>query len=184
MPCRSTIPVAVLAAFVLAFGPVAHAQSLEASEPQVKAAFVLNFAKFVTWPAPAFASPQAPLIVCSTARDAFAAALSALDGRVVQGHEVKVRRHARGDDPKGCHVLVVAGAEENRGADWIRLTAGQPTLTVGDGEGFAEAGGIIGLVNAGNRIQFDINSAAAQRNGLTLSSQLLRLARNIRGERG
>jgi hypothetical protein len=122
--------------------------------------------------------------VCSTARDALGTAIAALDGRVVQGHEVKVRRHARGDDIKPCHVLVVAGGEETKGTDWIKLTAGQPTLTVGDGEGFAEAGGMIGLVNAGNRIQFDINSAAAQRNGLTLSSQLLRLARNVRGERG
>jgi len=54
-------------------------------------------------------------------------------------------------------------------------------LTVGDGEGFIDEGGMIGLVRSGDRLQFDINQPALQRAGLRASSQLLKLARNLGG---
>jgi hypothetical protein len=49
-------------------------------------------------------------------------------------------------------------------------------LTVSDIGGFAQAGGMIGLVEADQRIRFDINLATTHQANLKLSSQLLKLA--------
>ena len=57
---------------------------------------------------------------------------------------------------------------------------GAPVLTVGDGDGFARGGGMIGLFVEDGRMRFAINPNAAQRAGLRLSSQLLKLARIVK----
>jgi hypothetical protein len=51
-----------------------------------------------------------------------------------------------------------------------------PTLTVGDAEGFAQHGGMINFTRRGARLGFAINRGAVSRAGLSLSSQLLKLA--------
>ncbi|HNO87252.1 MAG TPA: YfiR family protein, partial [Rhodocyclaceae bacterium] len=62
--------------------------------------------------------------------------------------------------------------------------AGRGVLTVSDIDGFAEAGGGIGLVTEEDRVRFDINQAALTRDTLKASSQLLRLGRNVFGLKG
>ena len=46
--------------------------------------------------------------------------------------------------------------------------------------GFTRRGGMIQFVLDGSRVRFEINLAAAQRAGLTLSSELLKVAVAIR----
>jgi hypothetical protein len=57
---------------------------------------------------------------------------------------------------------------------------GAPVLTISDMEGFAEQGGVIGLMMIHTRIRFAINPAVAQSAGITISSRLLNLATNLR----
>ena len=57
---------------------------------------------------------------------------------------------------------------------------GASILTVGDGEDFARGGGVIGLFIEDGRMRFAINSDAAQRAGLRLSSKLLSLAKIVK----
>jgi len=66
----------------------------------------------------------------------------------------------------------------------LRGLALRGVLTVSDIEGFAEAGGCIGLVTEDERVRFDINQASLQRDSLRASSQLLRLGRNLIGTKG
>lgn len=66
-------------------------------------------------------------------------------------------------------LALVWGATERAGA-----------LTVGDIQGFARRGGVIGFFLEGNRVRFEVNVDAAERSRLRLNSKLLRLARVIR----
>ena len=50
-------------------GAAAIAQELVQSEARLKSAFIFNFAKFVEWPADAFAEPNSPLVVCIVGQD-------------------------------------------------------------------------------------------------------------------
>src|SRR5258706_15035783 len=75
-------------------------------ELQVKAAFLYNFAKFVTWPADARLPPDAPFVIGVSGDDAFAGALEqAVRGKSVEGAPFEGRRgerpHGRGRCPGG-----------------------------------------------------------------------------------
>lgn len=148
------------------------------TESQAKAAFVLNFARFVEWPATAFASRESPVQACVLNRDAIVAALAALEGRPVQGRALKVRRATTPDELRDCHVAFLGDTDERRLVPALRALAGRPVLTVGDAERFIDAGGAIGLVVADERLQFEINRAQLEQAQLRASANLLRLARN------
>lgn len=49
----------------------ARAAAAEPLEYQVKAAFLLNFTKFVQWPASAFADENSPVAICILGEDPF-----------------------------------------------------------------------------------------------------------------
>jgi hypothetical protein len=59
---------------------------------------------------------------------------------------------------------------------------GTSIFTVGDEKDFIVNGGMLGLVNADNRISFEINQQLAEDAGLKISSRLLSLARVVRGK--
>ena len=65
----------------------------------------------------------------------------------------------------------------------LRLLSNLGLLLVSDIDGFAEAGGSIGLVTEEGRVRFEINQASLLRDGLRASAQLLRLARSVYGVR-
>jgi len=63
----------------------------------------------------------------------------------------------------------------------LRAAAGLPLATVSGIDGFVEAGRTIGLVDAGQRVQFEVNRSSAQRADVKVGSQLRRHARSARG---
>jgi len=155
------------------------------AEAEVKAAFVFNVAKFVEWPAERLPAGT-PLRLCvlgpagvPASPGTFADALLALDGKTVQGHRLEVRAAATLPPLRPCHLLVlVPDVPEARRA----LAEEQGALTFGDGDDFVEAGGMIGISVAERRVRFDVNLEAARRGGIRLSAQLLRLARQVKGQ--
>ena len=157
-----------------------HAQA-SVSEVDVKAALVFNFARYVEWPERAFASREAPLVLCVIGRDRFGSAFTALDGRKLQSRLLKVRVGVTPEDSKGCHVAFIGDATERQVQLALRAVAGQPVLTVGDSEGFIDSGGAIGIVQGEQRLQFEISRTALDQAQLKASSQLLKLARAVLG---
>ena len=62
-------------------------------EYQVKAAYLLNFTRYVEWPPQSFTDPRAPVTICVLGRDPFGSVLDAtVGGRTTQGRSVSVRR--------------------------------------------------------------------------------------------
>lgn len=150
------------------------------SEYQVKAAFLFNFAKFVEWPADAFASSQAPFVICVLGEDPFGPMLDAtLAGKTMGTHPVLLRRIKEHSDARRCHIVFVSSSESRNFAAVVDSVRGFAVLLVGDTDGFAAAGGSIEFTLEGNHVRFLINPDAAQRAGLMLSSKLLMLARIV-----
>lgn len=152
-------------------------------EYQIKAAYLLNFARYVEWPGVRLPS-GAPLRLCILGRDPFGGVLAGLDGRQVSGREVRVRQVDSVELAAECHIVFVSDSEERRLGLILRGLALRSVLTVSDIDGFAEAGGSIGLVTEDERVRFDINQASLQRDSLRASSRLLRLGRNVIGMKG
>ena len=158
--------------------PSAAAALPAGSEYQVKAAFLYNFLKFVDWPADG-AGPPATICLGILGRDPFGDALEAVKGNSAKGRKVVVLHFRSLEEVRGCDLLFVCASEKRHLPEILKLARNGHTLTVGDQEGFCQAGGMINLVTLEKRIGFEVNVAAANRAKLRLSSQLLKLARNL-----
>ena len=147
-------------------------------EYEVKAAFLLNFTKFIEWPASTFADGGSPFTICILGKDPFGKLLdSVVEGEMVDGHKLAVRKISEPPVAHSCQIVFVEGSEKELRR---RLgNAGPGVLTVGEGENFIREGGMIGFVIDQNRVRFDINRAAAESAGLKLSSKLLSVARVV-----
>jgi len=153
----------------------------EATEAELKAAFVFNFTKYVEWPAESLASTPGSLNVCLLGpRDNFFDAILDFDGKKVSDRNLNVRNIGPSESPKHCQVLVLAEREVAKIESVLKRVEGYPVLTVSSSDRFLDAGGIIGLVTDADKVRFDVNLVAAKRANLVLSSNLLRLARQVR----
>jgi hypothetical protein len=168
---------AALALCVL-WAPPVWADDDVAPDVTVKAAFLYNFAKFAEWPG---LRAGAPIVVCFVGDDGIAAAfVQTVRGQNISGHALEVWQPQDGDSWRRCNLLFVSAAETRRSLTGLASVRTEPVLTVGDGRGFAQAGGIIELYVEAARIRFAINVDAAERSGVRLSSRLLGLAKVVR----
>lgn len=138
----------------------------------VKAAYLFKFTPFVDWPPRAFAAATSPFNMCVVGQDPFGAALDeAVRGQSVDQHPVVVRRYAVATAGMDCHLLFAGRSPTQSVAQALKLFQGQPVLTVSD-----QPGGMIRFVLQNGRVRFDVDAAAAQAGGLTISSKLLALS--------
>ena len=144
----------------------------------VKAAFLYNFTKFVDWPLEAFPDPE-QVELCVLGENPFDSALASMVGKSVRGRKVSVSQIGRVEDGLGCQLVFVSPSERERLAEILTFSSAQNWLTVSDIEGFAQRGGVIGLITVDNKVRFEINLTAARRAGLNISSSLLKLAKVI-----
>ena len=100
-----------------------------------------------------------------------------MTGQKAHGRSVDVKNISSPQDAKNFHIVFVAGAENRRTAQILEATKKAPVLTVGEGESFLDAGGIITLVLEDAQLRFEVNTDAAQKVKLEISSKLLRLAK-------
>ena len=176
---RQGAGLAVLCLAVLSI-PLTMAQGagVAFSEYQVKAAFLYNFAKFVEWPS---TEEAAPVKIGILGDDPFGDYLDdAIRGKTIRGRPIEARRFRYVDDLQVCDILFISDSEAKRLPEIIKTLSGVPVLTVGEGRDFAEEGGMIGLVLEAGKVRFDINNKAAKASGITVRSQLLQLARNVK----
>lgn len=177
---RGTAPGLALALVLAAAGlpgePAGAAPGV-ATEAQVKAVFLFNFARFVQWPDGAFAATDSPFHICILGTDPFGPELDeVVAGETVDGHPMAVRRLASADDAGDCHIAYVDSAEADTFREALAAVGDRPTLLVSDLERAAEQGAIIQFHRDGSRVRLRINLAAARSAGLTISSKLLRPA--------
>jgi len=153
------------------------AQAQSATEYQLKAAFLFNFAKFIEWPPGSFPDASAPLRICIFGRDPFGDQLRNITNeKTVNKRKLEVADllHA-----KSCHILFIASPEKASMKQILEGLGGASVLTVGESKGFAEQGGMINFVLETDRVQFEVNRKAAEQAGLKISSKLLSVAKFV-----
>jgi hypothetical protein len=147
------------------------------SEPQLEAAYLVNFLKYIEWPA----NTRTTATICLFGRDTLGPFLSGHEGRVIGGKELRVRRVQSPDDMPNCQLVYIPDVEEARIGAVLRWIQGMPILATSNADGFARAGGGIELLRNGGRVQFVVNAETLTKHGLTPSSQMMRLANRIIG---
>lgn len=148
-----------------------------AVEYTVKVAFLYNFAKFIEWPQ---ARRQGPLFVCLVGADPFGSLIDQIEGKTVRGRRIRLRRGEHGGD--NCHVLFIGDSEAPGLGEALEHWRRRGVLTVSDIDGFARAGGMIGFVTQADNVRLEINRAAIEGQGLTISAKLLEISRIVESE--
>jgi YfiR/HmsC-like len=164
-------------------GPIAsNAEDAMPSEYQVKAAFLINFPKYMDWPATAFATATNPVIIAVSGETKVAGELEKIiAGRIVNGRGIVLKRLAAGESPGVCHILFISAAEQKYSPSLIaKLKRG--VLSVGESDDFLEHGGIINLTRHEQKISLEVNLTAATAAGIKISSQLLKVAGAVKGK--
>ncbi len=175
---RRTEPLQSLTARVFAIllsrTSVAAAQDL--TEPDLKAAFIYNFAKFTEWPPDAVVT-GAPLVFCVLGDAAISEALGQLvEGRTLAGHRISVSRREPGGPLNGCHIAYLSRLTAGQAAQVVTSLRDAPVLTMSDAEGFTQQGGMAQFFFEHGQLRFNVHLASARRAGLQISSKLLVLA--------
>ena len=156
-----------------------HAQRSNPSEYEVKAAYLYDFGKFVAWPANVPTADD--FSICVLGEDPFGASFDAtIAGETINGKKVVVNRIVKPQEAMSCRILFISVSEESQLKEILATLDKRSVLTVSEISQFTRRGGMIQFVIDANRVRFEVNVASAQRAGLTLSSQLLKVAISVR----
>lgn len=180
--CGRMVSLRMLCGLLLLAGPGGDSPAAEApKEYQIKAAFLYNFTKYIEWPKERFPDADSPVVIAILGDNPFGNDLiEAVAGRLVFGRQVVVVPAASDDEARAAHLLFVPAGEERRFSEMAPVLQGASVVTVGESERFFSLGGVITFVRVGDQVRFNINLAVAERDGLKLSAQLLRLATSVR----
>jgi uncharacterized protein DUF4154 len=170
--------IALVASIALASLAASHSRDVGRVDA-LKAGYLLNFMKFVEWPAHA---PAATFTVCFLGNSGVHDELSTgLHPKRLGTHRLITRRLAPAESAAACQVLYI-DAEHLAHIAPLIVEPPAALLTVSDAPQFLQSGGIIGLFAEGDRLRFRISVENARRANLRISSHLLQLASAVERE--
>jgi len=179
---KYVIAVALLCA---SCGALAQRRPAQVSlEYAVKATYLYKLAPFVSWPPTTFTAPDAPFEICIVGDDPFDDYLEkAIAGQGLGSHPFAVRRMDKLESGADCQVAFIGHLTTQSLGDALAAVDGEPVLTVTDSDIAGDNGSVMQFVIERGRVHFDINTTAAARNHLAISSKLLNLALAVKDER-
>lgn len=155
-------------------------RTLAQTQDDVTVAFLYNFARFVEWPAGTFAGANTPFTIGFVGRPALAQRFAqVVQGKTVEGRELVARKIDSPTAASECQILFVGESSEVDGM--LRAVKGRPVLSVGEGEAFLAAGGMVAFSREGARLVFDLNSTAITQATLKPGDKLMKAARSNKG---
>lgn len=155
--------------------------SQQYSEYEVKAGYIYNFIKFVSWPNYSFDNEYSPFVIGIYGDDPFDDILDkAFKDRTLYDRKWILVHYSKLEDIKGCNLLFISGVSKPELLKVLDVAKQNSILTIGDNiEEFCELGGIINFTKQHAKNRFEINNEAAINVKLVISSKLLSLAKII-----
>lgn len=152
---------------------VASRASAQQDQYQVKAAFLINFLKFIDWP-----DKSGPYVIEVVGKNPFGAYLEGLsNNRLINGRKVIVRMEKSGASSKAS-IIFVPASETDRYSEFLQY-ATKPVIVIGETPGFARRFGAINFILDHDRVAFEVNPKIAKGGNVKISSRLLQLAKIV-----
>lgn len=159
------------------------AQRGHPSQYDVEAVYLYQFGRFVQWPSQN-AAPTDSFPICVLGRDPFGKTLdTTIAGESIGLLPLRADRLVDANDAKHCRILFISDSENEHLAEILDSLQKSPVLTVSESQDFITRGGMIQFAVVDNRVRFEINLATAEKAGLAVSSQLLKVASTVHGAR-
>ncbi len=148
-------------------------------EPEIKAAYLYNFGRYVDWPAGAI-GPREFVIGVVGESPTIAPLTTIAEKKKINDRTITVRRFRAEKDFQQCQLLFIpTGQDPKLVAAILKAAANTPTLVVGEESEFAIKHGHVGFYAAQNNVKFEINHQSAMKAGLRISAKLLSLGRIV-----
>ncbi len=148
-------------------------------EYQLKAAYLLNFARFIYWPENVFSKSSKNFYICVYGDNPFAENLNNLSDKKIQNKKIKIIDIKDTEKNDACHIVYISGSEKDDYLKVITAYSNKTALMVSDINGFCESGGMIEFIRVKDKIKFEINVTSSGDVGIKYRSQLLKVADKI-----
>ena len=141
-------------------------------ERAVRAAFVFNLTKYVSWP-----GVQKHLVIGVVDEGSMGPVLKQiLEKKVSDGREISIVIHPSDAELRDCNLVYFSESSPAKIRSLLNRIGSESILTVGESDQFARAGGMVSLVRSGDQIEIEVNLKALRERKLDMSSRLLNLA--------
>lgn len=152
----------------------AYSDSEAIDEYKVKAGYIYNFTKFITWAD----NNNDTFNICILGNDPFGSLIDPIEQRTAFNHPIKLFRITGISKEPHCHIVYFSAGMNPK----TFISNNQNTLTVGEDNNFSHQGGIIAFIKKDNKIKLQINLKPLQQSGLKVSAKLLEVSDVIGGE--
>ncbi|MGB2678488.1 MAG: YfiR family protein [Candidatus Acidiferrum sp.] len=149
-------------------------------EYQMKAMYLRKIPSFVEWPPSAADARKTAFQMCTLGDYPFGVRLAQeVGGVTVGGRRIELRWVHKEQELEGCQVIFFSRSEEKRCGKILQGLKGKSVLTIGESEDFLEAGGMVKLSFEKDRLQIEVNLAAARNANLKVDARLLAMAKKV-----
>lgn len=148
----------------------------EGNEYSLKAMFILNFIKYVEWPASSGGEIRIAIVGKSEIKEAL---LSTLKKKSANSNQKVNVIEIDDDEIVPCEILFVPAAESHELSGYQKDYAGKGVLIISESTKSNTKGAAINLINVDNKIRFEIYQSQAKSAGVKISSRLTELAANV-----
>ncbi len=148
-------------------------------EYKVKAGYLYNFTKFITWPE----NKSKTFDLCIFGKDPFGPIIDPIEKRTVKNKPIRLYRIQKLQEAKHCHLIYFSSLASGQ-ISWpgiLTVNSASPALTVGESKQFAETGGMIAFFKRENKVKLYINLKSLRNSGLEVSAKLLEVAEVYEG---
>ncbi|MCP4290276.1 MAG: YfiR family protein [bacterium] len=173
-----SLQVFILVMLILIQAPSLASEDESETRDLIRAAMVFNFCKFVDWPRD---NQPNELVLGVMGSHIAQPDFSSINGKTVRDLPVLVKVVNSESDLAQCNLVFIADVPQQRMLDAFATSRNESILTISETEDFCTQGGIIQMVPRRGKMRFFINRDAANEAGLTMSSQLLKMARIVEG---
>lgn len=146
---------------------------------KIEAAFLRNFARYVTWPPAVFADNRSFWRICILGNDPFGDVLdNTLAGRAEQERSFEIVRTDTLNELPDCQIVFVAYQDAAKRRAALAALKNLPILTVSDAPEFLQEGGIVQF-HVGDRVEMSINLDRSRSASLSIQTKMLEVSREV-----
>ncbi len=146
-------------------------------EYTIKASLVSKFIDFLRWPNTPNQETELPkYALCVIGTNKFGNLFSIAKDEGILKKNIIIYENVPDKVLKKCDIVFVTGKNDDDFQHILKVLNGNPTLIIGESEGYGSLGAGINFIERNNKVKFEINRMALKRQGIEISSFLLNLA--------
>ncbi|MDB5037756.1 MAG: hypothetical protein JWQ35_1284 [Bacteriovoracaceae bacterium] len=151
----------------------------ETSKDKLEVAFIYQFTSYIEWPTPGKNKFQISTLGTAANTSLSADSWNELSTKLIKGQPIEIHLDAKTDIARKSQIVLFETKDTSELKQMIKHFAGSGALTISEGEGFGELGVMINFFYEDNRLRFEINRGACEKEKIKVGPQLLKLAKIV-----